>query len=111
MPTVVKKLTKEEAQELFEGMKVENRMTPEMRKSLEKQGWTFDSYSMEKVYKGYPLVIEFCIGDFCTYPCSKRGHWLLEPKFRAPTFMDAVIHIITLEERIDAGEKWQGEND
>ena len=107
---IIKQLTKEEATTWFEAMKVSNRMPPELIERLKKDGWTFDDFSMEKTYKGYPLVIEFCIGDFCTYPCSKKGHWLLEKKYPAPTWLEAYIYIMTLQERIDNGEHWTGED-
>jgi hypothetical protein len=111
MPIQVHQLTKEEAKTLFEALKVSNRMPKELMDRLALDGWTFDDFSMEKTYKGYPLVIEFCIGDFCAYPCSKNGHYLLERKKSCENWFEALCHIFELQERIDNGEHWTGEND
>lgn len=102
--------TKEELENMFEQGKVVNRLNPELAEALKEQGWVIDDYHIEKIYKGYPIVIEFCLGDFCTYPCSKVGHWLLEKKYPAPTLMEALIHSIKIESRIDNGEHWTGED-
>lgn len=98
--------------DLREAFKVKNRLPKGIWNKLKVQGYySPDDLSIEKKYKGYFLVIEFCIGDFCTYPCSKNGHWLLEDKFRARSLIEALVHIVYLEKRIDAGEHWVGEND
>ena len=97
--------------EMLEKMKVRNRITPEQVKAIEKQGWKIEDYSMEMNYKGYWLVIEFCIGDFCTSVCSKNGHWLLEAKIRNEDFMHAMVSICSYMVRIDKGEHWTGEED
>jgi hypothetical protein len=97
--------------EMLEKMKVRNRMTPEQVEAVEKQGWIIEDYAMEFKYKGYYLVIEFCIGDFCTSICSKEGHWLLEAKVRNKDFIHALVTISKYMIRIDEGEHWQGEED
>jgi hypothetical protein len=111
MTTTITQLTKTETQDLLEKAKVSNRMDVKLVEALREQGWTFYEYSIEKNYKGYPIVIEFCLGDFCTYPCSKKGHYLLEKKYPAPTFLDALIHVIKIETQIDEGHHWIGEED
>lgn len=97
--------------DIFEGMKVINRLPEKLQKLLIIEGWSFLDYAMEKIYKGYPLVIEFCIGDFCVYPCSKKGHWLLEKKVSCESWLEAYIQILSLQTRIDNNTHWQGEED
>ncbi len=111
MKATVKELTKEEAKQFLDGFRVDRQIPVWAREKFMKMGWTFLDYSMEKVYKGYFLVIEFCIGDYCTYPCSKNGHWVLEKKVANEDFWTAYVEICKLEERIDADEHWTGEND
>jgi len=110
MTTTIRPMSKEEVMELSEKSKVINRMSPELVATLEKEGWKFDDYSIEKVHKGLHLVIEFCIGDFCTSICSRKGHWLLEKKIPQETFEGAYLQQLVNIARINGGEHWTGED-
>lgn len=112
MPTVIKPLTKEEAEAIVEGGKVASRMPPEVWQRFEAQGWRIvEDYSIEKVHKGIYIVVEFCIGDFCVYSCSKNNHWLLQPKRPCDTFIEAMVEAQGIEMAIDRGVHWPGEDD
>lgn len=114
MTTVIKQLTKEEAQEFLEASKVVNRMPPDILKKLTDNGWyVVEDYSIEYKHetRGLYVVIEFCIGDFCVYPCSKNNHWLLEKKQSFTDFIGAFVAASVLLARMEAGDTWQGEND
>jgi hypothetical protein len=112
MAIKIQQISKEEALAWHESMKVKNRMPADIWEKLEEGGWTIvEDFSIEKKHKGYFIVIEFCIGDFCVYPCSKNGHWLLEKKISCDGLAEALIRAMQLQLRIDAGEHWTGEND
>jgi len=112
MSKTIHELTKEEAKTFHESAMVKNRVPADIMKKLTDEGWKIAyEFSIEKIYKGYYLVIEFCIGDFCVYPCSKNGHWLLEKKRQCDNFTEALGRAALLQIRIDAGEHWQGEED
>lgn len=117
MSIQISKLTKEEAKILLDGLKVTTRFneTPETEqlwKKLQEDGWKIEGeYSIEKKYQGYFIVIEFCIGDFCVYPCSKNNHWLLEKKTKCMTFIEALAESLNIQQRIDNGQHWIGEED
>lgn len=107
---VIKKVSKKELKSFLDAGMVTNRLPSKMLENAKKSGWTIGDYHMEKKYKGYPLVIEFCIGDFCVSICSKRGHWLLEKKQSVDNLVSAFMVIAQYEVRIDNGEKWVGED-
>jgi hypothetical protein len=111
MNVVIKQLTKSEAMDLFEKAKVVNRLDPEMLKTLEADGWkvAYD-FSIEKKHKGFFIVIEFCMGDFCVSICSKKGHWLLEKKQSVETFTEALVKAAFYQIDIDRGRHWTGED-
>lgn len=110
MTTVIKELTREELEAWMRETSVVGQLPSQLIDYLKREGWTIDEFAIELLYKDYPLVIEFCIGDYCTYPCSKKGHWLLEKKYPAPTFVEAYLYIQELKARIDRGEHWVGED-
>lgn len=108
----VEPLTKQQAKELHEAAKVINRILAKQWEVLQKDGWKIvEDYSIEKIHNGLYIVIEFCFGDFCVYPCSRKGHWLLEKKYKADDFLQALIHAAGIQIRIDNGEHWKGEDD
>lgn len=114
MSTVVHELTEEEKkqfQEQLEANKIVNAMPKEMQERFKSLGWTFNEWSMEKKHNGIYLVIEFCIGDICTYPCSKKEKWMLAERIHSNNFFQALVEIVHLEEFIDNGNHWQGEED
>lgn len=106
-------MSHKEIEEYIAKWAIFNRVPIEKMAELIIEGWRIDDegYSMELIYDGYPLVVEFCIGDFCTYPCSKRNHWLLEAKVQNMTFDQAMESIYDLKLKIDAGHHWPGEDD
>lgn len=111
MTVTVTPLTKPQARSLLEQMKVVNRMSAELLANMQSQGWYIaHDYSMEIKHEGFFIVIEFCLGDFCVYPCSKKGHWLLEKKQSFETFNEALVAAALLKVKIDRGFHWQGEN-
>jgi hypothetical protein len=112
MNYTIKQLNKAELEEMLNEIKPTNVLSEGVREALEEQGWEIKDaeYCMEKVYEGYHLVIEFCMGDFCTSICSKNGHWLLESKTPKDTFIEAIIQQKINEGRIDSGEHWTGED-
>lgn len=111
MSIVVKQLSKDEVKDMLEEGKVINRVPADIMEKLTEQGYKIVAdYSIEKIYKGYPLVIEFCMGDFCVYPCSKKGHWLLEKKKKCESLIEALATVVSLQVRIDSGEHWPGED-
>ncbi len=111
MSVTIKSLSENEVKTMLDEALVVKRVSPEMLKKLEEQGWkvAYD-YSIEKKYKGYFIVIEFCMGDFCVSICSKKGHWLLEKKQSVDSFLLALVKAAQLEARIDADEHWTGED-
>lgn len=112
MPIIIRELKPKEVRDLREAMKVVNRVPQKVMKQLKKMGYkvAYD-YSIEKQYKGFYIVVEFCIGDFCVSLCSKNGHWLLEPKKSTENFILALIYAQEYQDRIDTGEHWAGEDD
>lgn len=110
MPTTIKKVNKQELKSILTTGKVKNRIPSVTLKKLEKAGWNIYDYYIEKNYKGYWLVIEFCIGDFCVSVCSKKGKFLLEKKQSVKNLMYALMASALHEIRIDQGKKWAGED-
>lgn len=112
MSITVTELSKEQVKTLANAALVVNRVPPDVLAQLEKDGWyvAYD-YSIEKKHKGFSIVIEFCIGDYCVSICSKKNHWLLEKKRSHEDFIMAFVEAQNYVARIDAGEHWQGEED
>jgi len=111
MPTVIQPLTKEEAKTYLDQFSVTNRVPQNIIEILKKEGWKIDEYCATKRYKKYFIYIEFCIGDYCVYPGSKNNGWVLEKKQSCPDFITAFATATILQQRIDAGEHWIGEED
>lgn len=82
-----------------------------VQKKLEEQGWKIHDFYMEKPAGKLWIDIEFCMGDFCTGIYSEKGKWLLEPKKRCETFIEAIVHSLILQARVEQGEHWPGEGD
>lgn len=113
MSITVKQMTEDEVEQMIADNKPSSRLCEKDKKFLEERGWHLNDehFCMEKEYKEYKLVIEFCIGDFCTYIGSKKSGYLLEKKVPKNTFLEAILqHEAVNIPRIDDGEHWVGED-
>ena len=111
---IVEQMSREDVEKMLKSHEPSTALSEELKSQLIKQGWTLDDkhYCIEKIYKGYRLVIEFCIGDFCTYIGSKNEGYLLESKVPCENFIQAILqHELVNVARIDAGQHWKGEED
>lgn len=111
MKTVVKQLKPHEIDNLLDRMKVTMRTDAQTLQALKNTGWDILDYAIEKQCQGIWICIEFCLGDFCVYPASKHGKWVLEDKQRYDTFIQALVAGYKLMVDIEDGRHWPGEDD
>jgi hypothetical protein len=100
MKTTIRTLSQKEVKEFRKNSLVKTRLGKLMTKIFEQKGWTIGDFQIEQKYKDYVLVIEFCIGDFCSYIGSKNNGWLLEHKVANESLSDALVMIEKYKQRL-----------